>query len=482
MAGARDRMRRLTTLTALAIVGCAVNPATGARELSLVSESQEIAMGQQEDPKAAAFFGIYPDEALQKYVSDLGLEMAALSERPQLPWTFRLADDPAVNAFAIPGGFIYVTRGIMVSLNSEAELAGVLGHEVGHITARHSANQMSRQQLQQIGLVAGMVLSEHVRQYGGVLAQGLAVLNLSYSRGDESQADELGVRYMTRSGHDARELMDVMQTLALVSGGASERVPEWQLTHPYPENREANLQALIAESGVDYSGSTVDRDPYLRRLEGLVFGTNPREGFFKESRFHHPDLAFRLDFPDGWRGVNQKTVVGSVSPQEDALIALSVAQDATSPTAALTEFRAQEGVESRNAREIRFNGLPAAMAEFAASTDGGVLQGYVAYVAHGELVYQLLGYSAQASWSRHAETVQASFESFQEERDRAVLNVQPARVEIVEAPRRMTFAEFLTAYPSTVDDAEISRINRLQPEEAVAAGTLLKRVRGGELP
>jgi predicted Zn-dependent protease len=475
-------VRRSTVLTALAVVGCAVNPATGSREFSLVSESQEIAMGQQEDPKAAAFFGIYPDEELQAYVSDLGMSMAALSERPQLPWTFRLADDPAVNAFAIPGGFIYVTRGIMASLNSEAELAGVLGHEIGHITARHSANQMSRQQLQQIGLVAGMVLSEHVRQYGGVLAQGLAVLNLSYSRGDESQADELGVRYMSRSGHDARELMDVMRTLALVSGGASERVPEWQLTHPYPENREANLQRIIAESGVDYSGATVDRDRYLRRLDGLVFGPNPREGFFEGSRFHHPDLAFRLDFPDGWQGVNQKTVVGGISPAEDALIALSVAQGATNPVDALNEFRAQEGVESRNARETSFNGLAAAMAEFAAQQDQGVLQGYVAYVAHGGLVYQLLGYAAQANWSRHAPSVRASFESFQEERDRAVLGVQPARVEIVEVPRRMSFAEFLTTYPSTVDDAEIGRINRLQPDETVAAGTLLKRVRGGELP
>ena len=180
-----------------------------------------------------------------------------------------------MNAFAIPGGFIYVTRGILANFDSEAELAGVLGHEIGHVTARHSVSQMSRQQLQTIGLGVGMVFSETVREYGGLASAGLQFMNLSYSRGDESQSDELGLRYITRVGYDANAMIGVFQMLAQVGGGGEGRIPEWQLTHPYPENREATTRERIAAQGIA-SGGTVARDAYLDRIDGLVYGEDPR--------------------------------------------------------------------------------------------------------------------------------------------------------------------------------------------------------------
>jgi predicted Zn-dependent protease len=204
-----------------------VNPATGRRELSLVSEAQEIQMGRDADPEVTASIGLVDDPALQSYVSSLGLRMAASSERPQLPWSFKVVDDPVVNAFAIPGGFIYVTRGILAHFDSEAELAGVLGHEIGHVTARHSASQMSRQQLQTIGLGVGMIFSQTVRDYGGLASAGLQMMNLSYSRGDESQSDELGLRYITRAGYDAEAMIGVFQMLGQVGGGGTVRL-QWR--------------------------------------------------------------------------------------------------------------------------------------------------------------------------------------------------------------------------------------------------------------
>ena len=195
--------RDLKLVALLSVAACAVNPATGQRELSLVSESQEIQMGQEADPQISAQLGLVDDPELQAYVSDLGLRLAAVSERPDLPWSFKIVDDPVVNAFALPGGFIYVTRGILARFDSEAELAGVLGHEIGHVTARHSVSQMSRQQLQQIGLGVGMVLSEDVRNLSGLLSAGMQLMNLRYSRGDETQSDELGLRYISRLGYDA---------------------------------------------------------------------------------------------------------------------------------------------------------------------------------------------------------------------------------------------------------------------------------------
>src|SRR5216110_1818156 len=269
----------LALLAGLGAGGCAVNPATGSRQLMLISESQEIAMGRDYDNQVAASIGLYPDSGLQRYLQQFGARLAATSERPNLPWSFRVVDDPVVNAFALPGGYIYVTRGILAHLNSEAELAGVVGHEIGHVTARHSVSQMSKQQLAQIGLAVGSIASPEFGRYAGVASAGLGVLFLKFSRDDESQADHLGLRYMRRAAYDPREMPHVFEMLTRVSeaqpGG---RVPEWLATHPNPENRRERIEQEIAALPRDFSGVAVSRDAYLQRLDDLVFGNNPREG------------------------------------------------------------------------------------------------------------------------------------------------------------------------------------------------------------
>src|SRR5881409_1646776 len=240
-------MRRLILIMLAAAGGCAVNPATGSRQLMLISESQEIAMGRDYDKEVVTSIGLYPDSGLQRYIQQFGARLAATSERPNLPWTFRVVDDPVVNAFALPGGFIYATRGIFAHLNSEAELAGVVGHEIGHVTARHSVSQLSKQQLAQLGLAVGTIASPELGRYAGLAGQALGVLFLKYSREDESQADELGLRYMRRATYDPREMPHVFETLTRVSqaqGGG--RVPEWLATHPNPENRRGRIEQEIA--------------------------------------------------------------------------------------------------------------------------------------------------------------------------------------------------------------------------------------------
>ena len=165
------RLRTATALAATAIlaVGCATNPATGKRELSLIGTGQEIAMGQEGAKAAASQMGIYPDSSIQRYVSSLGMPIAKASERPELPWSFTVVDDPIVNAFALPGGPIFVSRGILAYMNSEAQLVSVLGHEIGHVTAKHSVNQMSKQQVFQIGLIGAMVVKPELQQFGDVM-------------------------------------------------------------------------------------------------------------------------------------------------------------------------------------------------------------------------------------------------------------------------------------------------------------------------
>lgn len=482
MRSIQKRLRDLGTVSILLIMAaCAVNPATGRRQLMLVSESREIEMGREADGQITESFGLYASEELQAEITRIGEELASRSERPQLPWSFRVLDDPMVNAFALPGGYLFVTRGILAALNSEAELAGVLGHEIGHVTARHSVSQMSGQQLQQIGLEVGSVLSSEVASAAGVLSVGLELLNLRYSRGDESESDELGVRYMSRAGYNPNALIGVFQTLALTAGGGG-RVPEWQASHPNPENREEKIREIIALSGQDYSASVERSEEYLQKLDGLMFGVDPRQGFFEGQTFHQPDMAFALDFPAGWTVVNQKTQVGAVAPDETAIVLLTLAAEEVDPERALAAFSRQEGINGSDSRLVSLDGKDAWEASFSADTEEGGLRGAVLFVEHNGLIIRLLGYSPASQWRSHQSRVLGSMRSFRNERDPDVLAVEAARIEIERLPSTMTLREFTEAYPSSVSVGQIEVLNRRSLDESIPGGTLLKRITGGRLP
>jgi predicted Zn-dependent protease len=474
----RSKVLAALLLTAAA---CAVNPATGRRELNLVSEAQEIQMGRDADPQVVASLGLVDDAALQSYVSDLGLRLAAVSERPNLPWTFRVVDDPIVNAFALPGGFIYVTRGILANFDSEAELAGVLGHEIGHVTARHSATQMSRQQLQQLGLGVGMIFSETVRDYGGLAAAGLQLMNLSYSRGDESESDVLGLRYMSRLSYDVNAMIGVFDMLARVGGGGEGRIPEWQLTHPYPENREADIREAIARDNLP-PGGRVARDAYLDRIDGLVYREDPRQGFFRDTRFLHPDLAFEITFPTGWQTVNQRTLVAAVAPSETAVIVLEVAPEPGTPDAELREFLAQEGIQGGQVRAESRAGVEVARATFEATTADAALSGEVAYARRGGAVFRILGYANRTDWAGHSRDVGAAISSFAQLTDAAALAVQPWQIDIVALPSAMSLRTYLSRNPGPAPIEDLASLNRVGPDEVLGAGTRIKRVVGNPLP
>jgi predicted Zn-dependent protease len=460
------------------LAGCATNPATGKKEISLVSESQEIQIGDEVAASTRATIGDYPDNELQRYVMSLGQRLAATSERPGLPWNFEVIDDPAVNAFAAPGGKIFVTRGILAFLDSEAELAGVIGHEIGHVTARHTARQITRQQLFSIGLIAGSIASSRVASAAGALQQGLQLLFLSYSRGDESQADELGFRYIRRARYNPNEMSDVFRVLERVgelSGGG--RVPTWAASHPAPEDRLAKAEQRAASVPADsLRGAIVNRDPYLRVIDGIVFGANPRQGYFEGTIFLHPDLRFRFDFPNGWKTDNQPQAVVAGSPQGDAVIQLTIAgKDA--PETLLQRFLQQQGVQAGTAQRVTVHGNPGATAEFQAQDDqGNALAGRVLYLTYGGNTYELLGYSTANGYRSYASTISQSLTSFQQLSDPAALAKQPVHLQLVRLSSSMTIEEFYRRYPSTVNLETIAAINGVDKGATLAAGTMAKRV------
>lgn len=471
--------RRLARcLLASLVAGCATNPATGKSQISLVSESQEIALGEQTATAARTSLGDYPDSALQRYVHALGGRLAATTERPSLPWNYEVVDDPEVNAFAAPGGKVFVTRGILPYLGSEAELAGVLGHESGHVTARHTAQQITRQQLFGIGLIGASVLSSRVAQAAGAIQQGLGLLFLSYSRGDEAQADELGFRYMRRLNYDPREMSKTFETLARVetlSGGG--RVPTWAATHPDPGDRLQKAQqraaAVPAES---LRIAVVNRDPYLRVIDGMVFGVNPRQGYFEGTRFNHPDLRFRFDFPAGWQTQNQADAVTGVSPANDAAVQLSLG-GSESPDALLQKFGQQQGVQAGTAQRTTVNGLTAATATFQAQDQqSNQLAGRVMYVSYGGTTYQLLGYSSAAKYGGYSGAIDQSVRSFAQLTDPTALGKQPVHLSLMRLSRAMTIEEFYRQYPSAVRLEIVAAINGVPLGATLPAGTMAKRV------
>ncbi len=459
-------------------MGCAVNPVTGQRQLSLISERQEIQIGQEADQDIVASLGLVEDEEWQRYLQNLGDRMARESERPTLPWTFRVVDDPIVNAFALPGGYIYITRGILAHFNSEAELAGVLGHEIGHVTARHGVSRVSWAQLAQVGLGLGSILApEGWAPLTELAGAGMGLLFLSYGRDAERQADDLGLRYMTREGYDPREMASTFEMLANASGAREGgRIPAFLSSHPDPLDRRDRILNRI-EAG-EVAGERVERESYLQRLDGLVFGTNPRHGFFRNGVYHHPEMAFRVTFPQGWQAQNQRTGVQAVSAEQDAALLLTLVE-ATTPRAARDRFVAGEGIRGSGLRDDAVNGLTASGADFTATTQEGTLQGTVLFVEHDGRIFRLLGYTPQARWEARAGVIRAALSSFRRETDAAILGAQPDRIRLQRIGEAMTIETFHQRYPSAVSLETLATINHRAPGETIPAGTLLKRVVGG---
>jgi predicted Zn-dependent protease len=326
----RNRSPRRVVVTARALVaallllvaagGCATNPATGRPQLTFFGEEAELSMGRTADAELVAHVGLYEQGDWAEYVEEVGLRLAATSERPQLPWSFKVLDDPTVNAFALPGGYVYVTRGILAELGSEAELAAVLGHEIGHVTAKHTLHRQSQQVLATAGVVTAAVIldPDHAEEWAelGMLGVGLAFLK--HSRDDERQADDLGLRYVLRAGYDPQEMPGVFEMLEQVGQAGGGDMPAWLSSHPDPGKRRLRISKEV--SAVQARGQMpdpprVEREAYLRRLDGMAYGPDPRRDAAGEAR---PSLAdLDLDGEGGGRALGAQRL--QVVPVTEAL-------------------------------------------------------------------------------------------------------------------------------------------------------------------
>ena len=249
------------------------NPVSGEKELTLMSIEKELALGKRTDAEVRQKWGLYEDAALQTYIQEVGLRMAKASHRPELPWRFRIVDDSSVNAFAAPGGYVYVTRGLLAYLCDEAELAGVLAHEIGHVTARHRAKGYTREQGAQAGLWLVRIFWPAARTLSGFAGKGLDMLFLSYGRDAEMESDRLAVGYTAAGGWDPAGLPRVLTTLGRLQDASGDDVPTWLSTHPSSPDRVAQLEDSVTSTKP--RPTHAGREAYRQRITGLTFGDGP---------------------------------------------------------------------------------------------------------------------------------------------------------------------------------------------------------------
>lgn len=402
-----------------ALIGaCATNPVTGQREFALMSEAQEISIGRQLDEEIRREMGVYDDQELQEYVEDIGLKLAAESHRPQLPWSFSIVDVATVNAFALPGGYIYLTRGIMAYLNDEADLAGVLGHEIGHVTARHTVQAYTRATGAQLGLLVGSILVPETQAFGGLARTGLGILLLKFGRDDELQADRLGAEYAATSGWDPVGVPDLLTTLARIGEiGSRQDIPTWLSTHPQPADRADKVSQTVDElrTKVDHADFRVNRDAYLLRIEGLVYGDDAKAGITRGSTFIHPGLLFELRFPVGWQIQNSQTRVVAQRSSEDAFMFLEQVEKPLSRALsdlAVADMR-EVGVTLVEGVQTSIGGLDAFIGTYNGEIrDIGHATAQVAHIDYGRKVYSVGGIARSELYPRVEQDFLSSIRSF----------------------------------------------------------------------
>ncbi|MBO0947630.1 M48 family metalloprotease [Fibrella forsythiae] len=479
--------RLVIASVALLLTNCARNPVTGKREISLMSTEQEIAIGKESHPSIVATMGLYEDTKLQAFMNQKGKAMAAISHRPELPYQFFIVDSPVVNAFAVPGGYVYFTRGILAHFNNEAEFAGVLGHEIGHITARHSARQQTSQILTTGGAILGAIL---IDKSGGLLEsaiQGAQLLQLKYSRAHESESDEIGVGYSSKIGYDANQMAEFFATIKRIQDNSGQSVPNMMSTHPDPGNRFTKVHELAKDYQAKNPGNyQVNREAYLRMIDGLLFGEDPKQGFVENNAFYHPELKFQFPVPAGWQHQNAPSQFQMGPKDGKSSVIMMLAKGNSLDEAAQTMVKELNlKVLENSKRTVNGNQALALISQQLPQQQQGqpqqqqtaanTLQISTYLIQYNNLIYAIHGLSSAADFERSFPTFRTVSEGFRSLTDPDKLNRKPDRVYVRQAPRAGTFQEVMSALNMpTARIEELGVLNSLKADSRVEKGTMLK--------
>lgn len=496
------RWRYHAPLLALLILltGCGtsnLNLVSGESQRGAYSWPQQVELGQEADQQIIAQYGLLDNAQVNQYVEAVGeqvlsqafdaiqrsvdagevqVDAAALAQIRATPFAFRVLDSPVVNAFALPGGFTYVTRGLLSHLDNEAQLAMVLGHEIGHVLAQHSSRQAFEAQRGQLGLIGAAIagsiidprLGQGILEYGSTGAQ---LLFLKYGRDAEREADRAGVAYSEFAGYDAAQAAAFFRSLERIQEAAGASLPSFLSTHPDPAEREQTIPELAAQ----YDGTNIGEEGFLTEMEGIVLGENPREGFVEDGVFYHPELAFRFSVPRGWGTSNTRQAVTLSEPNGAAALQFTFSSQ-SSAQAAAQELRSAQGITVTGQQTFSANGNPGVLLEGQAAQQSGTVAFLAGYIEFGGNVYEMVGLTTPQNYRSYGASFDQTIRSFARLTDSRYLNRQPVRLEVVAAPRTAAFSTFLAGRPEVpgLDAAGLAILNQVDLNETIPAGTLLK--------
>lgn len=469
----------LSLLLLALITACAVDYVTGKRTFNLISEQQEIQIGREADPSIIAQYGLYEDEKLSAYVNEIGQKIAAISHRNNLQYTFRVVDSPIVNAFALPGGWVYFTRGILAHFNSEEELAGVMGHEIGHVVARHGAEQMSKAQLAGIGLAGMSVLSPKFAEFGKLAEAGVGLLFLKFGRSQESESDRLGVEYSTKLGYDAHKMANFFRTIARISESNGGGLPNFLSTHPNPVDREHTVNKLAAEwqRKIDYRPLKKKRQDYLRHINGLVYGDDPRQGFVENNIFYHPQMRFQFPVPADWKLANMPTVVQMAAPDQKAYIQFTLATEKT-PAAAADKFVTGNKLTVLKRQNSRVNGFPAVIVDAKHVSETQSIHVLTYFIQKAENIFMFQGLTLEADYQARKAALIKVFSGFRNLTNLRALNKKPARIRIVAVKRQGNFKAVMKSFGmKQAMLRELAILNGVEETAQFRKGDIIKIIR-----
>jgi predicted Zn-dependent protease len=455
------------------------------------ADRAEVEQGQKIHAEILQSMGVYNDAALQEYVGMVGRKLAQQSNRPNLPYTFTVVDDDQVNAFATMGGFVYITRGILPYLSSEAELAAVLGHEIGHITARHASRQKTQGTLAGIAGLATAILTGQPALAQLTNVAGEAVVR-GYGREMELEADRLGAEYLARTGYDPEAMIRVIRTLKdqerfeVVAAKQEGREPHIYhgLFATHPDNDTRLTEAVRASHALAGRATGKDQNEveFLRRLDGVAWGTSAEQGVVRGSRMYHAGMGFTVAFPSGWRVENGPSRILAVSKAKDSMLQVETA--GIPPKLAEPRLFLAQGVMGgralREGQELEINGLPAYTAvALSANTPFGVKPARLVVVKYGNLYFLFVGASRSGSTVPDGDRLfLSSAETFRRLRSDELERAEPDRIRIIEAPEGATMAALAETTPLKRYPVEQLRLfNQLYPRGEPTAGQLLKIVR-----
>ena len=485
-------MKKSTLLTSLILSlfffnNCARNPVTGKRQVVLMSEAQEIAMGKEADAQIIAQYGLYDDKTLQSFITEKGKKMAAISHRPNINYEFKIVDSDVINAFALPGGYVYFTRGIMAHFNNEAQFAGVLGHETGHITARHTVAQQRNALFGQLGILAGVIINPELGRFAETASQGLGLLFLKFGRDAERQADALGVEYSSKIGYDAKEMADFFLTLERKSEGTeSAALPTFLSSHPNPGDRYVTVKKLATEwkQKLNLTKAIINRNTYLQRIEGLVYGEDPRQSFLENNIFYHPQLKFQFPTPSNWNYQNSPQRVQFAPKDGKVILMMTLAPGKTLQEAANTMLQ-QNGLKTLESQQTTVNGL-SAIAIVAEPQPQQTQQGQqqqpsiriLSYlIEYNKTIYLLLGATSANDFNQYYSVFKNTMEGFKPLTDQAKINKKPERIKNKTVSKSITLQQALKNY-NTPDARlnELAILNGMNLTDIVPAGMMIKTI------